>query len=334
MSDNNDLFQHITDKLTAAVECRESEILAHDGTEITIFAGPSDIKVTDLQSFADKYASAPRHRAGKLRAFDLDSFAALTLRDYDAGTVVFVDVSGAGVAFETCLDYHMPIANLTPRTNQRAQRETIEYTPALSKEWLNWTGQAGETMSQTAFAEWIEDHLPDIADPRHLLASPDCTAVKLGEVYGFRRENLWGYADPAKLADVSRGLEIREGAVLKNAVRLESGEVSMVYHTEHTGADGQRLNVPTRFLLSISVFEREAEYFVPVKLAYRKAGGALTWSFELFRPERFRDDAIKGLVSTLGMKLTPAAPTNALATAGLPPVIAPVVPIQLAKRVS
>ena len=108
----------------------------------------------------------------------------------------------------------------------------------------------------------------------------------------------------------------------------------MVYHTEHTGADGQRLNVPTRFLLSISVFEREAEYFVPVKLAYRKAGGTLTWSFELFRPERFRDDAIKGLVSTLGVKLTPSGQAIQLDGGGAPPVINPVVPIQLAKRVA
>jgi hypothetical protein len=184
-------------------------------------------------------------------------------------------------------------------------------------------------MSQTDFAVWIDDHLPDIADPRALLSIPTSTAAKLGEVYGFTSAQMWGYADPQKLVEVSEGLAIREGATVKSAVNLASGEVSFTYQTEHSDAAGKPLNVPRRFLLAISVFEREAVYYVPVRLQYRKAGGALSWSFELYRPERFLDDAIQGMVKELGAMLTPV-----LSTDGIPAMSKPVVPIHLARRVA
>lgn len=346
MSDHTELFQALTKKLSENIEARSLIVSAHDGTDMDVYLAPKDIGATDLQAIADKYASRPRHRAGKLQAFDLASFASLTLRDYDAGSVVFADVSGEGVTFETCLDYHYAAANLQgseqpgwdylqDRRGQRAQRETIVYKPALSKEWLAWTKQAGQKMTQAEFAAWIDDHLPDIADPRALLSLPSSTAVKLGEVYGFGKETLWGYADPSKLVEVSEGLAIREGAVVKNAVNLASGEVAFTYQTEHTGADGKSLNVPKRFLLAISVFEREAIYYVPVRLVYRKQGSAIVWSFELYRPERFLDDAIKGMVGELAHKLTPT-PSQATQRpdSDAPPVIAPVVPIHLARRMS
>lgn len=85
--------------------------------------------------------------------------------------------------------------------------------------------------------------------------------------------------------------------------------------------------MPTRFLLSIPVFDREAVYLVPVKLSYKKRGPTLTWSFELFRPDRFRDDAIQGMREALAMKLTPGG-------AKTPAEARPVVPVHLARRTS
>lgn len=325
MNDNTNHIQNLVDKLAEEAETREWEVQAHDGESVSVLVAPSDIRATDVQAIADKYAAIPRSRAGKVQAFDVSSFAALVLRDYDAGSVIFADVGGAGVVFEACLDYHQATANQAEREGQRHGREIITYAPKLSKEWQAWTGQAGKAMSQGEFAAWIEDHLPDIADPRHLLEQPTCTAAKLGEVYGFNKDALWGYADPEKLARVSEGLSIRESAQVKNAVNLASGEVSLTYVTEHTDSDGRPLNVPKRFLLSIPVFEREAGYLVPVKLAYRKSGGAIVWTFELFRPDRFRDDAIAGTVEGIKKALTPAATVEALNPG-------PVVPVMMAKR--
>ena len=318
------IAQTILTQAAGEAESRVESFEAHDGTEVQVLVARGGVNATPIQRALDDFAAVPRSRAGKVRAFDIESFAQLILRDRDGGSMVFADVGGAGCQFQAVLDYHRPLAaeESGDRAGQRHGREVIEYEPSLSKEWRAWTGQAKEDMTPAQFAAWIDEHLPDIADPRHLLdAPPESTAIRFGETYGFRRENLWGYADPEKMVNLSRGLEIREGATLKSVVRLESGEADFTYETEHTDAAGKPLKVPTRFLLSIPVFEREAVYLVPVKLSYKKRGPSLTWSFDLFRPDRFRDDAIEGMRQTLAAKLTPDGASS------------PLVPIHLAKRI-
>ena len=326
------IAQTILEQASREAEQRTYRRTAHDGTEVDLLVARAGVTATVIQDRLDAFADYPRSRAGKVRAFDVQSFAALVLRDYDQGSMIFADVGGKGVQFEAVLDYHGPMPEHADkaREGQRHGREVVFYDPNLSREWQAWTGQAGKAMSQGEFAAWIEDHLPDIADPRHLLDNPSCTAAKLGVVYGFTSAALWGYAEREKLASVSEGLSIREAAQVKNAVNTASGEVSFTFVTEHTDSDGRPLTVPKRFLLSIPVFEREAEYLVPVKLAYRKSGGSIVWTFELFRPDRFRDDAIEGMVRSLKMALTLPEPGKVAVDPALTP--APVVPVHMAKR--
>lgn len=317
----NNIADTILDQARAEAARTAHTLEAHDGTKTTALL--NGVSYVVIQGELDKFAAVPRSRAGKVEALDLDSFAALILRDYDAGSQVFADVSGPGVRFEAVLDYHEPIVlHDAKRDGQRHGREVITYTPALSDEWRAWTGQAGQAMSQGQFAAWVDEHLPDLADPRHLLNDPDSTAAKFGAAYGGNVENLFGFADPDRMVKLSTGLSVRESSVVKNVVNLSSGETSIQYETEHADGDGRPLSVPRRFLVSIPVFKREAAYLVPVKLAYRKKGGALEWTFDLFRPDRFRDDAIDGMRRDLEVKLIPEGGA------------APVVPVHLAKRAS
>lgn len=316
------IAQTIIEQAAREAESRFTECEAHDGTDVQLLVARAGVTATDVQAIADKYATVPRSRAGKLRALDLGSFAGLVLRDYDHGSVVLVDVSGAGASFEAVLDYHRSIGGFEAgeRHGQRHGREVIVYAPELSDEWKAWTEQAGKPMTQGAFAEWIDEHLPDIADPGHLASDPDSTAAKFGQVYGFSADQAYGYATPERLQALSTGFQVREGSVIKSAVNLASGEVQLQYETSHTDEGGKPLNVPRRFLLSIPVFKREAAYLVPVKLSYRRKAGAIEWTFELYRSDRFRDDAIEGMRGELSKLLTVA------------PEGAPVVPIHLAKR--
>ena len=335
------IAQTILDQSASEAESRVKPFEAHDGTDVAVLVARAGVTATPIQGALDAFATIPRSRAGKLSALDLGSFAGLVLRDYDAGSVVLVDVSGAGASFEAVLDYHRSIGGFEAgeRHGQRHGREVITYSPELSDEWRAWTEQAGKPMTQGAFAEWIDEHLPDIADPGHLASDPDSTAAKFGQVYGFSADQAYGYATPERMVTVSTGFQIREGAVLKSATNLSSGEVSMQYETTHSDEQGKPLNVPRRFLLSIPVFKREAAYLVPVKLSYRKQGGQIVWFFELYRADRFRDDAIAGMCSELAYLMTPASPAStAIISEGgngliaRPAVPAPVVPIHLAKR--
>lgn len=316
------IAETILEQASKEAESRVAHVDAHDGTPVAVLVARAGVTASTLQAALDTFATIPRSRAGKLRALDLGSFAGLVLRDYDHGSVVLVDVSGAGASFEAVLDYHRSIGGFEAgeRHGQRHGREVITYSPELSDEWRAWTEQAGKPMTQGSFAEWIDEHLPDIADPGHLASDPDSTAAKFGQVYGFSADQAYGYATPERLQVLSTGFQVREGSVIKSAVNLASGEVQLQYETSHTDEGGKPLNVPRRFLLSIPVFKREAAYLVPVKLSYRKQSGQIVWFFELYRSDRFRDDAIEGMRGELSKLLTVA------------PEGAPVVPIHLAKR--
>ena len=327
------IAQTILNQSAYEAESRIETEAAHDGTPIEVLVARQGVTATILQSQLDAFAAVPRSRAGRVQALDLASFAALVLRDYDPGSVIFADVSGPGVIFEAVLDYHH-IANgqcSEGRQGQRHGRETVIYTPKLSPEWKAWIEQSGQPMTQGKFAEWIDEHLPDLADPRHLRdeGMGDTAAAKYGAIYGGTKETLYGYADPERMIKLSEGMAVRESSAVKSVVNLQSGESQFQYETSHTDAAGQPLNVPRRFLLSVPVFDREAAYLVPVKLSYRKKGGSIEWTFDLVRPDKFRDDAIEGMRAELAKLLTPPLPAGDDA----PKTSAPVVPIHLAARV-
>lgn len=328
----NNIAQTILEQAEREAQRRPISVAAHDGTPVEVVI--CNASADPIQAKLDAFALVPRSRAGKVEALDLDSFAALILRDYDAGSQVFADVSGPGVRFEAVLDYHRPVGAQPTipgpgypiieadkaRAGQRHGREVIVYAPALSDEWKAWTERSGKPMTQGEFAAWIDDRLPDLADPRHLKDDPDSTAAKFGAVYGGTAENLFTYADPERMIKLSTGFSVRESSVVKGTINLGTGETQIQYETSHADADDRPLNVPRRFLISIPVFRREAAYLVPVKIQYRKKGQAIEWTFDLYRPDRFRDDAIEGMRHALEAKLLPEGGT------------APVVPVHLAKR--
>lgn len=334
MNDNmpQNIAQTILDQAASEADRRTRTLSAHDSSLVEVLIARQGTTATVIQGELDKFAAIPRFRAGKIEAHDLDSFAALVLRDHDAGSMIFADVSGPGVRFEAVLDANLPMngeacfvgmtGKHAQRDGQRHGREVIAYSPALSDEWTAWTSRSGKAMSQGEFAEWIDEHLPDLADPAHLKADnqAESTAAKFGARYGGTKEVGYGFADPERMVKLSTGLVIREKSTFKSASNLSSGEMRLEFESTHEGEDGKPLDVPRRFLLSIPVFKREAAYLVPVKLAYRKKGPMIEWSFDLFRPDRFRDDAIEGMRSDLAGKLTPKDGAG------------PVVPIVLGKR--
>ena len=146
------LAQTIIEQSAREAQRRPISIAAHDGTPVEVVI--CNASAEPIQAKLDAFAAVPRSRAGKVEALDLESFSALILRDYDAGSQVFADVSGPGVRFECVLDYHRPMARSErqeatgAREGQRHGRESIVYAPALSDEWKAWTTQAKQPMSQ------------------------------------------------------------------------------------------------------------------------------------------------------------------------------------------
>lgn len=70
-------------------------------------------------------------------------------------------------------------------------------------------------------------------------------------------------------------------------------EVARGFNVLLAQVDGAPLAIPFAFLLAIPVFRSGAVYQVPARLRYRVRDAGVTWSFNLYRPERCLDDAFR-----------------------------------------
>ncbi len=190
-------------------------------------------------------------------------------------------MTGRAAVLVSVLDYHEG----GPEGSPRFGKHRGHYPFPVSDEWKAWTGSNGaaKAMSQEAFAEFIENRIVDIADPSTAGVGVSAMADGIGGTF----------AMPAKLLELSRGLQVNVGAAVKNAVNLGTGEAQINYVTTHADATGAALKVPTAFLIAIPVFVGGAPYQLAARLRYRVREGGITWFYELFRADAAFDHAVK-----------------------------------------
>ncbi len=144
------------------------------------------------------------------------------------------------------------------------REHTAHYDCPLSPEWSTWNGSNKKQMSQTDFAQFIEDNLPDVVEP-----------------------------EAAHMLEVSRTLEAKKKVNFASGIRLANGEVQFTYEEQiqGTAAKGQ-IKVPETFVLGIPVFHGGPRYHVEARLRYRIAdGGAMTMWYDLLRPHKIIEHA-------------------------------------------
>lgn len=146
------------------------------------------------------------------------------------------------------------------------------YSCPLSQEWQTWIGSNERAMSQADFAKFIEDNLPDVANP-----------------------------PAADMLEISRTLEAKKKVNFASGIRLANGQNELTYEEEISGTAGKgKLQVPETFLLGIPVLEGGIRYGVEARLRYRIAdGGKLTMWYDLVRPHKILEDAVKAVWSEI-----------------------------------
>lgn len=236
----------------------------------------------------DEYATAPDARSGVAQLTELASFIDHAKRFKDVDSALFANPSPSHPSMTAVLDYHRIGAEGAPRFG----RHRGLYNFPLAEEWVAWKGSAGKAMSQGDFAKWIEDRIVDIADPSRAGDSAKALVDLLGG----------SFASPSRLIELSRGLSVRVGAKVANAVNLQTGETNMQFSTTNEDATGAPLKVPSAFLLGIPVFKGGAVYTVAARLRYRIVDGLVVWSYDLHRPDRYFDDAFREACETAKME--------------------------------
>jgi uncharacterized protein YfdQ (DUF2303 family) len=141
----------------------------------------------------------------------------------------------------------------------------VTYTCPHTTEWRTWIGANKKPMNQVDFAQFIEDNLPDIVEG-------------------------------ALLLEVSRTLEAKKKVNFASGIRLSDGQNQFTYEEQIEGTAGKgQFKVPETFALGLSVFEGGDKYAVEARLRYRINEGKLALWYDLTRPHKIVEDAVKGV---------------------------------------
>lgn len=252
------------------------------GTGIEAFAVVSQHGVQPLPaSIFDDARVQPKYRAGTASMLSLESFIAHVNRFSDDDSVVFANNDRTRPSLTAVLDYNVAGATSAPRFG--SHRTAFAFP--LSDEWKAWAELNAKPMKMVQFARFLEDHIIDVMPPSLINLNDD--AERFVETLGGRSR----IADPAKLMELANGLQIFENAVVKNAHNLASGEAQIEIANEHLDAAGQKLNLPSLFVIGIPVFANGEPYQIIARFRYRKDGGNIVFWYELWRTDRVFDHA-------------------------------------------
>ncbi|GHE50817.1 hypothetical protein GCM10019059_07390 [Camelimonas fluminis] len=237
-------------------------------------------EAVSLKPLIDQWRQRPERKTGQAKVLTLASFVDLTNRHKTRNTAIFADSNWRAPSLTAIVDYHEANVSGVEDTGAAAPiadngKHRIHYAFPLSEEWQVWVDQDGVKMGQADFAAFIEDHIAELASP-----TPEETS-RMQEMFATT------VASPAKLVELSRGLQINVDSKIKNHSTLQSGEIQMQFEETHTGGDGQPIKVPGMFILSISPFFRGEVLRIPVRLRYRAASGSIVWFFQMFRPDQY-----------------------------------------------
>ena len=252
------------------------------GTGIKVLVAVGKDGVTPIgQDVFDAARGAPRFRRGTATLLDLDSFIAHVQRFADPDTVIFADNDRTKPTLTAVLDYNLAGSTAAPRFGKH--RSAFAFP--LSDEWKAWNAQNAEPMKMTDFARFLEDRIIDVMPT---------TLISLNDEQKLFVETLGGtnkIADPAKLMQLATELQIFENSVVREATKIASGETVLEFSSEHVDQAGQKISIPSTFVLGIPVFKGGAVYQVLARLRYRKAGSQIVFWFELWRTDRVFDHA-------------------------------------------
>ena len=137
-----------------------------------------------------------------------------------------------------------------------------------SQEWHAWRANDRRDLSQIEFAEFLEDHLEDLASH--------------GDV----------------VFDAVTAFQVKRDEKFKSAIDLGTGEIEFSYerHNQPTSP----VSLPRKISLGIPIYDASAEALkFDVRLKYRQRDGVLKFRYEIVRPERVIEEAFRSIEDEL-----------------------------------
>lgn len=255
----------------------------------TVFAAvPKGKELVSVKKFIDEYRKEPERRTGTAVLNTEDSFVAHVQRYEGPSTAIF--------ARRDKTPQMLAVYNYHPAGDDQRKAGfgdfRAAYTFPLSDEWTAWIAKNEVQMVPTDFAQFLDDRLIDVYA---LGETEDDEKLK-----DFAREFGGTFASPTKMLELSRSIEINATVGVRQAARLESGEINIAFTEEHRDGDGKPIRVPSMFVIGIPIFVDGIRYKIICRLRYRlMSGDGITWMYSMVRPRQYLDDAVKESVDSI-----------------------------------
>ncbi len=212
---------------------------------------PKDYAVKDLESFLPR----PRRIQQQVWLYDTDSFISYVKEFMSGSTLIFFDAQQE--EFNAAFDYHE-----IDKPSWCEHQAT--YKPRRSVEFETWMGVNRKQLTQVEFARFLEENLPDIAEPKS-----------------------------AELLEAALRFEAKKNVTFSSGMRLDNGQIQFQYDEDvrNTPQKGT-IELPAQIVLGISVHMNGPAYRISVRLRWRLQDSKLCFWFEIVRPHKFVEDAL------------------------------------------
>jgi len=260
----------------ALAQQREVKVIESKGEDALhpIISIPDGYKLETID--LERFLPAPKRKRATVFLHDTESFI-WYLKEHGSLTTcrVYVEFGASNAKLIGVVNDHGVDSAGNEAPSWRDHRAI--YAPEQTPEWKTWIANHGKSMDQEAFATFIVDNLPDIA-------------------------TVEGMPSGTAMVEMATNLDITREGAFKRAVNLQSGAVNMIYADRDNEATERTMALYKQFALGLAVFRNGGAYRVDARLKYRTSSGKASFWYELVRPHRVVEDAIKTEIATIREK--------------------------------
>lgn len=230
-----------------------------------------DVKTIDLTG--DEYHDTPRRKTGTTTVRDAASFLAYWGKHSDGDSEIYADRDRRTIT--AVLDAH------TKTDGARFGQHRLVLGLRHTESFQAWVASSGKAMTQTQFAEFIEDHRPDIIEP----AAAD--VLELAQTF-----------------QATTKANFRSSSILKSGQR----QINYVEQIDASAGRDGKLTIPDSLQLALAVFDGATEAdAVTARLRYRITDGRLALIYLLDQLADVVNAAFEGVITDVaaGVDETP-----------------------------
>ncbi|NED73339.1 DUF2303 family protein [Streptomyces sp. SID9944] len=215
----------------------------------------------------DEYKDQPSRKTGTTTVRDAASFLAYWDKHHDDSSEVYADSDRLTIT--AVLD-----ANTAHSARWGGHRLHLALRETTA--WKQWLRADGELMDQDAFAEFLEDHLPELLEPA-----------------------------AADMLEIAQSFQAAQKVDFQSATRLSSGQRQFQYVETTTAKAGQKgqLTVPETFVIGLVPFEGSEGYRLTARLRHRIGQTGLRLGYKLERPDEIRKTAFADVLKTVSEQI-------------------------------